>query len=153
MLKIFLSFIVIALVAIGVYTYNSSQNSNLIKTDNERVANLPEDTDQNSRYKIFSEDTLSKSADSRRVLFFYASWCPTCRPVDAEFTKNSDKIPEDVTILRVNYNDPETDEIEKSLAKDYAVTYQHTFVQIDSGGNEITKWNGGGIDNLFANLR
>jgi hypothetical protein len=39
------------------------------------------------------------------------------------------------------------------LKKKYGVTYQHTFVQIDSNGNMITKWNGGDIDTLKQNLK
>jgi thioredoxin-related protein len=48
---------------------------------------------------------------------------------------------------------PETDQEEKDLAKKYGITYQHTFVQIDSKGNEITKWNGGKTDELLAKIK
>lgn len=57
-----------------------------------------------------------------------------------------------MVIFRVNYNDPETDDQEKELAKKYEITYQHTFVQVDEGGNVITKWNGGGLTELLENL-
>ncbi len=53
----------------------------------------------------------------------------------------------------MNYNDPDTDQEEKDLAKKYRVTYQHTFVQIDSQENEVTKWNGGQLEGLLANLQ
>jgi thioredoxin-related protein len=53
----------------------------------------------------------------------------------------------------VNYNDTATDQAEKELAKKYGVTYQHTFVQIDAEGNEVTKWNGGKIEELLHNIR
>ena len=106
-----------------------------------------------SRYAEYSKTVLDQSADNRRVLFFYASWCPTCRPTDENLKQNINKIPEDVTIIRVNYNDPETDQEEKELAKKYEITYQHTFVQIDAQGNEITKWNGGQISELLKNLK
>ena len=39
------------------------------------------------------------------------------------------------------------------LAKKYGITYQHTFVQIDSQGKEVTKWNGGQTDELAANIK
>ena len=106
-----------------------------------------------SRYVHYSKSALDNASSSRRVLFFYASWCPTCRPADVSFTQNIDKIPEDVTLIRVNYSDPDTDQEEKDLAKKYTVTYQHTFVQIDSTGKEITKWNGGQIDELLSNIK
>lgn len=86
-------------------------------------------------------------------MFFFASWCPTCKPTDLDLKANSSEIPSDVTVIRVNYNDPETDQIEKDLAKKYGVTYQHTFVQIDGQGNEITKWNGGKTAELLAKLK
>ena len=105
------------------------------------------------RYQVFSPDVLSSSASTRRVLFFYANWCPTCQPADRAFSQKSAAIPEDVTVIRVNYNDTETDQAEKDLAKQYGITYQHTFVQIDGEGNEVTKWNGGQLDELVANLK
>lgn len=104
------------------------------------------------RYVEYSEEALT-AASGRRVLFFYASWCPTCKPADANFKANEAKIPEDLTVIRVNYNDSETDEEEKDLAKKYGITYQHTYVQIDANGNEIAKWNGGQIDELLKNVK
>ncbi len=106
-----------------------------------------------ARYVEYSKATLDSAANNRRVLFFYASWCPICKPADADLKANSSKIPSDVTVIRVNYNDPETDQEEKDLAKKYGITYQHTFVQIDSQGKEVTKWNGGKTDELLANIK
>lgn len=111
-------------------------------------------TDNNStRYVEYSKDVLDQAVNSRRVLFFYANWCPICKPADADFKANSSKIPSDVTVIRVNYNDTDTDQEEKDLAKKYGITYQHTFVQIDSQGKEIKKWNGGKTDELLANIK
>lgn len=103
-------------------------------------------------YLPFSPEVFS-TAQGRRVLFFYASWCPTCKPVDQKLSENISKIPADVTVLRVNYNDPDTDQAEKELAQKYGVTYQHTFVQVDAQGNEVTKWNGGSLDELLQNIK
>lgn len=86
-------------------------------------------------------------------LYFYANWCPICKPADADFKANSSKIPPDVTVIRVNYNDTDTGQEEKDLAKKYGITYQHTFVQIDAQGKEVTKWNGGQTDELLANIK
>lgn len=106
-----------------------------------------------SRYMVYSKSVLDNSSDKRRVLFFYASWCPTCRPADENIKNNTDRIPEDMTIIRVNYNDPDTDQEEKDLAEKYNITYQHTFVQIDSNGTEIAKWNGGNLDQILTNIK
>ncbi len=104
-------------------------------------------------YTEFSPDALSTARDTRRVLFFYANWCPTCREAHADFVTKMSSIPERVTVIRVNYNDSDTDDQEKSLARKFSVSYQHTFVEIDSEGNQLKKWNGGGVDELLSNTQ
>lgn len=76
------------------------------------------------------------SASHDVVLFFRASWCPTCRAVDADIKAHLKDIPASLSILDVDY-DNSTD-----LKKKYGVTYQHTFVQVDAQGNMIKKWSG-----------
>ncbi len=111
------------------------------------------ETTGDSRYVEYSKDNLEKSSDKRRVLFFYANWCPTCRPADADFKANLSSLPNDVVVIRVNYNDDETDTEEKALADKYKVTYQHTFVQIDENGEVLTRWNGGDTEKLLDNIK
>ena len=158
---IFIIITILAVIGFGTYILfqNSSQsdentatapNNSMMKKDDRPMEN---DTIAGSRYIQYSKSTIDSASSNRRVLFFYASWCPTCKPADASFTQNASKIPDDVTLIRVNYNDPETDQEEKELAKKYGITYQHTFVQIDSLGKEITKWNGGQIDELLSNIK
>lgn len=103
-------------------------------------------------YLEFNQSLFEENKLKRRVLFFYASWCTTCRPVNAEFLKETNKIPDDVVVFRVNYRDSDTDEIEKSLAEKYNITYQHTFVQINQQGDVIKKWNGGNLADLIKNV-
>ncbi len=172
--------IVAAIVVLGIGAYtlsqNSSQSDSMMKKDEammpkEKTSMEPtnemmkkdenamegekmmDDKMTDSRYVQYSKSAFDSASGNRRVLFFYASWCPTCKPADASFTKNAGKIPEDVTLIRVNYNDPETDQEEKDLAKKYGITYQHTFVQIDGKGREVTKWNGGQIDELLSHIK
>lgn len=125
---------------------------NLITTPSSSPAEPLPTSQTTQRYIIFSPQTFD-TANTRRVLFFYASWCPICIPADQDFAANNDQIPSDVTVIRVNYNDPDTDTNEKDLAKKYGITYQHTFVQIDSEGKEITKWNGGKLKELLTNIK
>lgn len=175
---ILVAVVVIAVLGFGAYTFsqNSSESSPMMKEDEVIIPN--EDTDMEPTdammkkddaalsddkmmddklsglsYVDYSKSALNKASGNRRVLFFFASWCPTCKPADASFKENMSKIPEDVTLIRVNYNDPETDQEEKDLAKKYGITYQHTFVQIDSTGKEVTKWNGGQINELLSNIK
>jgi thiol-disulfide isomerase/thioredoxin len=105
------------------------------------------------KYVTYSEGIINSTKDDRRVLFFYASWCSTCRPADKSFIDNEANIPEDVVVIRVNYNDPDTDQEEKDLAKKYGIGYQHTFVEIDAEGNKVNLWNGGGFEELLENLK
>ena len=102
---------------------------------------------QTSRYMSYSETAFESSADKKRVLFFHAPWCPTCRPADAAFQNNSANIPEDVVLFKTDYDSS------GALKKKYGITYQHTFVQVDEDGREVTKWNGGDIRDLIANIK
>ena len=124
------------------------QGETMMKKDVDKISQS-----NSSRYVEYSKTVLDQAADKRRVLYFYATWCPSCKVANEDFTANQNKIPQDVVVIRTNYNDPNTDQEEKDLARKYGITYQHTFVQIDARGNEITKWNGGQTDELVANIK
>jgi thioredoxin 1 len=68
------------------------------------------------------------------VLFFAASWCPTCQAADESLTRAG--VPDGLTVVKVDY-DEETD-----LKRRYGVTVQHTFVQVDTDGNQLAKFAG-----------
>lgn len=88
-------------------------------------------------YETYAPEKIAKAASTGdTVLFFHASWCPTCRALDADIKANLGKIPAGLTILDVDY-DKSSD-----LKKKYGVTYQHTMVQVDKDGNMIHKWMG-----------
>ena len=90
----------------------------------------------NGSYIPYSADKLALAAKGPVVLFFRAGWCPICRGIDADIKAHLKDIPENVTILDVDY-DNSTD-----LKVRYGVTYQHTFVQVDAQGTLIKKWSG-----------
>lgn len=87
-------------------------------------------------YEAYSTEKVAKAANGDVVLFFRASWCPTCRAADADIRAHLNDIPADLTILDVNYDES------SALKAKYGVTYQHTFVQVDAQGNQIKKWSG-----------
>ncbi len=87
-------------------------------------------------YELYDAAKLAMAETGDVVLFFKASWCPSCRAVDADIKANMAAIPKGLTILEVDY-DKQTE-----LKAKYGVTYQHTFVQVDSKGNQISKWSG-----------
>ncbi len=70
------------------------------------------------------------------VLFFNASWCSTCARPLANLSENPEDIPEGLTVVSVDF-DAEID-----LKKQYGVTTQHTFVQVDQDGVEVARWSG-----------
>ncbi len=85
-------------------------------------------------YLDFSTAELGKS--DKTVLFFHASWCPSCRAADSAISSNVSEV-DNFLLLKTDY-DSETD-----LRKKYGVTTQHTFVRIDKNGDLIKKWSGG----------
>ncbi len=87
-------------------------------------------------YEAYSMEKLARAETGDVVLFFHASWCPSCRGLNSDIEKNIASIPEGVSILKVDYD------TEMELKKKYGVTTQHTLVQVDKDGNLIKKWSG-----------
>jgi len=88
-------------------------------------------------YEAYAPEKLSLANSGDVVLFFHASWCPTCKALDTDVNENASNIPDGLTILKVDYD------TQTALKQTYGVTYQHTLVQVDANGNMITKWSGG----------
>ena len=130
---------------------NSNTNSVSQPENNQPLVSeiVEESTVANSTQKFteYSNSVYEQYKDKKRVLFFHAAWCPTCKVANQELISNKDKIPADVIVLKVDY-DSQTD-----LKKKYAITYQHTFVLVDENGEEIKKWNGGGLQEIVSNTR
>ena len=101
---------------------------------------MEENDDQNRRmkgsYEPFNPGRFSQAQGGDVVLFFRASWCPTCRALDADIRSRLSEIPSGLVILDVDYDNS------SELKQKYGVTYQHTFVQVDASGNQIAKWSG-----------
>ena len=68
------------------------------------------------------------------VLFFSASWCPTCQASIKSL--DADGVPAGLTVVKVDYDRA------NELKKEYGVTVQHTYVQVDEAGDELTKFTG-----------
>lgn len=99
-------------------------------------------------YEAYAPEKLARAEEGDVVLFFRASWCPTCRALDADIKAHQGNIPDGVTILDVDYDDS------TALKQKYGVTYQHTLVQVDAEGNMITKWSSSPtLDSLVAQIQ
>ncbi len=89
---------------------------------------------QAGSFSDYDQAKLANAEKGNVVLFFSASWCPTCQEANKNF--NASSAPNGLTLLKVNYDSS------NDLKKKYGVTYQHTFVQVDKDGNLIKKWSG-----------
>lgn len=89
----------------------------------------------------------SKYADSKRVYFFHASWCPICKAIDQEVTADMSKLPVGVTLIKTDF-DSATD-----LRKQYGVTTQYTFVQVDGNGTQVAKWSATSLSDAVAGMK
>ena len=85
----------------------------------------------------YDQELLSNADSGDVVLAFLADWCPSCRALESNIDDNLSSIPDDLTIIRVDYDDAD------DLRKKYNVTFQHTLVQVDADGIELQKWSGG----------
>jgi len=99
--------------------------------------NNKEVTGVSGSYEAYSADKLAFADEGDVVIFFRASWCPSCKILDEALKASLVDIPESLVILDADY-DKETE-----LKQKYGVTTQHTLVQVDSQGEMIQKWAGG----------
>lgn len=103
----------------------------------EKEDSMMGETMSTGSYEVYSPEKVALAAtEGDVVLFFHATWCPTCRALNSDIEKNISSIPKDLTILKTDY-DTYTD-----LKKKYGITVQHTLVQVDKDGNLIKKWSG-----------
>ncbi len=94
----------------------------------------------------YNTDT-AKYADSKKVYFFHASWCPICQGIEKEINADTSKIPAGVTLIKTDF-DTSTE-----LRKKYGVTTQYTFVQVDNNGNQTAKWSASSLTDALAGIK
>ena len=85
-------------------------------------------------YADYQADKAAYDAGGDVVLFFAASWCPTCQRADKNLKGSG--VPEGLTVVKTDYDSS------SSLKKQYGVTVQHTFVQVAPSGEALAKFTG-----------
>lgn len=120
--------------------------SPLNQTSTDDSATPPAQVQLAQGYVDFSPSVLLQAQGQKKILFFHAKWCPTCRQAEEDILSNLENIPADTLIIKVDYDSYQ------ELKKKYNVTYQHTFVVIDDQGEEKDKWNGGGLKEILARI-
>lgn len=140
--------IVVVAAVIGVYASMDSEKMIVEEVMMDEATTTNDVMMKAGSYEAYAPEKLALAETGDVVLFFHASWCPSCRGLDTSITGNLGSIPEGVTILKADY-DKETD-----LKKKYGVTYQHTLVQVAADGTMIKKWSGSpSLDSLLAQIQ
>jgi thioredoxin 1 len=87
-------------------------------------------------FTTYAPDALTKTEGHKNIIFFSATWCPTCQATNKDIQANLDKIDPKLHILTADYD------TSTQLKQKYGVTMQHTFVVVDGDGNQISKTSG-----------
>jgi thiol-disulfide isomerase/thioredoxin len=97
---------------------------------------LPEETQEaetaSAQYVDYEAQTFANHK-GKKVLFFYADWCPTCRNWESKIQENLAELPAKTFIAKADYDS------EAELKKEYGVTVQSTAVFLDDDGTVIGK--------------
>lgn len=119
----------------------------------KKDAMMEKDEGMMKKEGVYIDNTSSLLADTvlmdgaTKVLYFYASWCPTCKAGDATLTSWYAAGGEMLSTYKINYD------TESALKQKYGVTSQHTFVKVDGQGNVIEKIMGPSNDQMKALLK
>lgn len=101
------------------------------QTNNEETPEAPESESQPGKYEEYNETAFAQT-EGRRILFFYAPWCPQCRALDASIQEGT--VPSGVAIFKTDYDS------HQELRQKYDVTIQTTLVEVDENGNEVREY-------------
>ena len=88
-----------------------------------------------SGYRNYTPELVASALQSGQkvILFFAASWCPSCKALDVAIRSDLGSIPADSLIVKVNYD------TSTALKQKYGVVTQHTTVVLNSDGQEKSK--------------
>lgn len=85
-------------------------------------------------YQKYSADFYNQNLGKKpMVLFFHASWCPTCKKLEKDISEDLKNFPEGTVILETDYDK------ESELKKKYGVTTQTTMIVLNAAGEQVEK--------------
>jgi thiol-disulfide isomerase/thioredoxin len=119
-----------------------SKTSDVMKTTDDKMAMDKMKAEETmmkkgvGKYTEYSANKLAQNPMGTNVIFFHASWCPTCKAAETDINAKLTAIPANFNILKVDY-DTSTD-----LKQKYGVTSQSTFINVDKDGNKLSMGNG-----------
>lgn len=119
-------------------------------SDTQTEGNTNTQSEFTKRFIAYSPENLTKAVENgRAVVFFHAGWCPMCLQAENDLKSNFEKVPQDVTILKTDYD------TSKELKSKYEITMQDSWVQVDKDGKRLVLWNSGGegLKSLLTNLK
>jgi thioredoxin-like negative regulator of GroEL len=130
--------VVILLVIASIYVFSQDNSDKVAETQDTKTANdnVPLVSGTAGVYTEYSLEKLALVEGKDILLFFHASWCEECHELNKNINEHLNEIPENVTILKVDYDNS------TELKKKYGVTRQYTLVQVDIEGDMINKFSG-----------
>jgi thiol-disulfide isomerase/thioredoxin len=88
-------------------------------------------------YTPYSANLIANADSQPTVLFFHASWCPTCRAMEKDINDNINTLKASgIQVLKVDYDTA------TALKKQYQVTAQSSYVKVDKNGAKIKSTQG-----------
>ncbi len=142
--------VIIAAIAYLLMTGNkasSPKTTELTPESSEQAPNLETPMpDKAGVYRDFEGGAFEQDRGKvRQVVFFHAPWCPQCRELDKSIKEG--KVPAGVIIYKLDFD---TSHYYRKL---YGVTQQTTFVEVDSKGELVNRYNAYYTPNLEAVIK
>lgn len=138
--------IILIVLAVGFFGYQKWRqkklNESRVATQQNQKAELQSapvqeaGTKRPGTYEAYDPAKFVLAKDGKVVLFFNASWSKTSKQLDKELKDNTSKLPNNFTIMSVDYNK------NTALRKKYNVPFENTFVQVDENGVAVNSWSG-----------
>ena len=135
---IFAGIVMLLLIGIVLYSLTKSKNTAESTPIQETPAESPAVNKQDilvetESYLVYDQTKFQTSSNKKRVLFFAASWCPTCSKLDIDIQNNIALIDNNTVIFKVDYDSA------SDLKSQYSITNQHTLISVNSNGAEVKR--------------